>query len=77
MAARRVPFPAERRLVLDTLHLGRARPMMHGLLEVDVTRARAALRAHRARTGEAASFTAFVLACLGRAVAAHHADAPA
>jgi pyruvate/2-oxoglutarate dehydrogenase complex dihydrolipoamide acyltransferase (E2) component len=71
MAAHRVAFPPERRLVLDTLHLGRARPMMHGLLEVDVTRARAALRAHRARTGEAVSFTAFVLSCLGPAVAAH------
>jgi hypothetical protein len=36
---RRVPFPPERCLVLDTLHLGRDKPMMHGLIELDVTRA--------------------------------------
>jgi pyruvate/2-oxoglutarate dehydrogenase complex dihydrolipoamide acyltransferase (E2) component len=70
-ACRRVAFPLERRLVIDTLRLGRHKPMMHGLLEVDVTRARALLRAHRARTGETFSFTAFVLACVGNAVAAH------
>jgi pyruvate/2-oxoglutarate dehydrogenase complex dihydrolipoamide acyltransferase (E2) component len=70
-ACRRVAFPPERRLVLDTLRLGHGKPMMHGLLEVDVTRARRLLREHRARTGESLSFTAFVLSCLGRAVAAH------
>jgi hypothetical protein len=70
-ACRRVSFPPERRLVLDTLRLGRHRPMMHGLLELDVTRARQILREHREKTGEALSFTAFVLACVGKAVAAH------
>ncbi len=68
---RRVAFPPERRLVVDTLRLGHDKPMMHGLLELDVTRARQFLRDHRARTGETQSFTAFVLACLGKAVAAH------
>ena len=68
---RRVAFPPERRLVLDTLRLGQRKHMMHGLLEVDVTRARSLLREQRNRTGERLSFTAFVLACLGRAVAAH------
>lgn len=70
-ACRRVAFPPERRLVLDTLRLGHHKPMMHGLLEVDVTRARHLLREHRERTGERLSFTAFVLACLGKAVANH------
>ncbi len=70
-AFRRIPFPPERRLVLDTLRLGHRKPMMHGFLELDVTRARQLLRAHRLRTGESISFTAFVLACLGKAVAAH------
>ena len=68
---RRVAFPAERRLVLDTLRLGQRKHMMHGLLEVDVTRARGLLREEHERTGERLSFTAFVLACLGKAVAAH------
>ena len=45
--------------------------MMHGLLELDVTAARRLMREHRERTGEALSFTAFVLACVGKAVAAH------
>ncbi|MBI5545634.1 MAG: 2-oxo acid dehydrogenase subunit E2 [Deltaproteobacteria bacterium] len=71
LAFRRVAFPRERRLVLDTLRLGHNKPMMHGLLELDVTLARRMLREHRDRTGESLSFTAFVLACLGRAVAAH------
>ncbi|HPQ71740.1 MAG TPA: hypothetical protein PKW95_21625, partial [bacterium] len=70
-AFRRVPFPPERRLVLDTLRLGHNKPMMHGFMELNVTRARQLLRAHRLRTGESISFTAFVLACLGKAVAAH------
>jgi len=70
-AYRRIPFPPERRLVLDTLRLGHNKPMMHGFMELDVTRARQLLRAHRLRTGESISFTAFILACLGKAVAAH------
>lgn len=70
-AARRIPFPRERQLVLDGLYLGRDKPMMHGLLELDITRARRVLRQHRAATGEAISLTAFLLSCIGKAVAAH------
>jgi pyruvate/2-oxoglutarate dehydrogenase complex dihydrolipoamide acyltransferase (E2) component len=47
------------------------KPMMHGLLEVDVTEARAYLRDMKARTGESPSFTAFIISCVGRAVAEH------
>lgn len=68
---RTIAFPKERRLVLDTLHLGHRKPMMHGLLEVEITAARALLAEYKASVGEALSFTAFVLACLGRAAAAH------
>lgn len=57
--------------MLDTLHLGHEKPMMHALLEVDVTLARRRLREHRERTGTSLSFTAFVLGCLGKAAAAH------
>jgi pyruvate/2-oxoglutarate dehydrogenase complex dihydrolipoamide acyltransferase (E2) component len=42
--------------------------LIHGLLEVDVTHARALLRKHTARTGEMLSFTAFIVACLVHAV---------
>jgi pyruvate/2-oxoglutarate dehydrogenase complex dihydrolipoamide acyltransferase (E2) component len=41
---------------------------MHALVEVDVTEARRRLEAHRERTGESRSFTAFVITCLARAV---------
>ena len=44
------------------------KPMVHGLLEVDVTKVRAFLRDHKAKTGESLSFTAFIATCLARAV---------
>jgi pyruvate/2-oxoglutarate dehydrogenase complex dihydrolipoamide acyltransferase (E2) component len=47
--------------------------MIHGLLEVDVTRARTALREHKAQTGETLSFTAFLATCLAKAVDEHKA----
>jgi hypothetical protein len=43
-------------------------PMILGLTEVDVTRARAHLRDHKAKTGESLSFTAFIIAWVGKAV---------
>jgi len=46
-------------------------PRMHGLIEVDVSRARAFLRDHKAKTGEALSFTAFIIACVAKAVDEH------
>jgi hypothetical protein len=49
----------------------RERPLIHGLIEVDVTHARALLRDHHTRTGETVSFTAFVTACVARAVDEH------
>jgi pyruvate/2-oxoglutarate dehydrogenase complex dihydrolipoamide acyltransferase (E2) component len=65
------PFPRSRRLIVDNGRAhGRRHPMV-GLIEVDVTRARALLRERKASTGEGLSFTAFVVACLARAVAEH------
>ncbi|MBC8262869.1 MAG: 2-oxo acid dehydrogenase subunit E2 [Anaerolineales bacterium] len=60
-----------RRFALDAGYLGRRRHIVHGLLEVDVTRARQFIRQHKARTGEALSFTAFIITCLARAVDVH------
>lgn len=62
-------FPRNRDLMLDAGWNGRRRYMIHGFVELDVTEARRTIRAHKARTGETLSFTAFLLACLGRAVA--------
>jgi pyruvate/2-oxoglutarate dehydrogenase complex dihydrolipoamide acyltransferase (E2) component len=63
-----VPFPKIRRLMVDGGRMGRQKHTVHGLVEMDVTRARQAIREHKARTGEVLSFTGFVIACLGRAV---------
>lgn len=66
-----VPFPRERQIVVDGLAIGARRHVVHGLLEVDVTRARQFIREHKAHTGETLSVTAFVVACLAHALDAH------
>ncbi len=63
-----VPYPKMRRLEAIAYRSVQHKPMIHGLLEVDVTRARAFLREHKANTGESLSFTAFLIACLAQAV---------
>jgi len=63
-----VPYPKIQRLLGFLLRSLQRKPMFHFLLEVDVTRPRAFLREHKANTGEALSFTAFLIVCLGKAV---------
>ena len=63
-----VPYPKVRRVLGAMYPSIQRRPLIHGLLEVDVTRARAFLREHKAKTGEALSFTAFIITCLAQAV---------
>jgi pyruvate/2-oxoglutarate dehydrogenase complex dihydrolipoamide acyltransferase (E2) component len=71
--ARVIPFPKYQRFAAAAYWSVRHKPIIHGLLEVDVTGARAFLRAHRAKTGEALSFTAFLATCLAKAVDEHKA----
>jgi pyruvate/2-oxoglutarate dehydrogenase complex dihydrolipoamide acyltransferase (E2) component len=66
-----IPYPKSRHFMEEAIRSTHHKPMMHGLLEVDVTKARAWLRGLKAQTGEAPSFTAFIIACLGRAVDEH------
>jgi pyruvate/2-oxoglutarate dehydrogenase complex dihydrolipoamide acyltransferase (E2) component len=66
-----IPYPKARRFMEEAIRSTHHKPMMHGLLEVDVTKARAYLRDMKARTGESPSFTAFIISCLGRAVDEH------
>jgi pyruvate/2-oxoglutarate dehydrogenase complex dihydrolipoamide acyltransferase (E2) component len=66
-----VPFSTARQLVVDSLEIGVRRHVVHGLLEIDVTCARRFMRDHKTKTGEALSFTAFIVACFARAVDAH------
>jgi pyruvate/2-oxoglutarate dehydrogenase complex dihydrolipoamide acyltransferase (E2) component len=63
-----VDLPPGRRLWINALGLSGPTHWMYGLLEVDVTVARQFIAEHRARTGEALSFTGFLVYCLARAV---------
>jgi len=63
-----VPYPKIKRWMAVTYRSAQHKPMIHGLIEVDVTRARTFLREHKAHTGESLSFTAFIMACLAQAV---------
>jgi pyruvate/2-oxoglutarate dehydrogenase complex dihydrolipoamide acyltransferase (E2) component len=68
-----VPYPKYRRWMVAAFRSTHHKPMIHGLLEVDVSGARAHLRDHKAKTGESLSFTAFLIACLAKAVDEHKA----
>lgn len=68
-----VPFQRMRQLIADAGRFAQRKHIIRGLLEIDVTVARQFIREHRAQTGETLSFTAFVIACLGRAVEANKA----
>lgn len=63
-----LPYPRNRLLMVDGGRLGRQKHTIHGLVEFDITQARQAIRQHKAQTGEALSFSAFFLACLGKAI---------
>lgn len=63
-----VPVALAQRQIGDLLDLAARRHVMHALLELDITDARRAIREQRAETGEPLSFTAFVVACLARAI---------
>jgi len=62
------PFPRGRHDIVDALEVGVRRHMVHALLEIDVTRARQLIRDREASAGERLSFTAFLVACLARAI---------
>src|SRR5918911_1046325 len=66
-----IPYPKSRHFMEEAIRSTHHKPMMHGLIEVDVTKARTYQRDVKARTGESPSFTAFIIACLGRAVDEH------
>lgn len=68
-----VSYPKYRRFSAAAYRSVSHKPMIHGLIEVDVTKPRAILRDYKARTGESLSFTAFLATCLAKAVDEHKA----
>ncbi|WP_459195069.1 2-oxo acid dehydrogenase subunit E2 [Halosimplex sp. J119] len=65
------PFSRRRRGTVDYMRAAGRRSNVHGLVEIDVTEARSAIRTIEAETGEDVSFTAFLVNCLGRAIEDH------
>ena len=66
-----IPYPKLRRWMAAAFRATQYKPMIHGLIEFDVTGARTFLRDHKAKTGESLSFTAFIITCLAKAVDEH------
>ena len=62
------PFLKVRRAYLHVLEAGRRKNIIHGLIEIDVTKARRRLR-QAEQAGRDLSFTAFLMSAVARAVA--------
>jgi pyruvate/2-oxoglutarate dehydrogenase complex dihydrolipoamide acyltransferase (E2) component len=65
------PFPVVRRAYADGLALAQRQHTIHGLVEADIDRARPLLRDGRDASGDPLSLTAWVAACVARAVEEH------
>jgi pyruvate/2-oxoglutarate dehydrogenase complex dihydrolipoamide acyltransferase (E2) component len=63
-----VPFPQAQREIALMLRLTEHKHIIRGLMEVDVTIPRRVIHEQKARGEEPLSFTAFIAACLGKAV---------
>lgn len=63
--------PVLRRFSIDAGVRARRKHAIHGLLEMDVTRARQVIRDHKTRTGESLSFTGYIITCLAKAIEAN------
>jgi len=62
------PFLPTRRVISDMLDAASRKHMIHGLIEVDVTKPRQRIREIKEQTGESLSFTGFIIYCCARAV---------
>ncbi len=67
------PYTKYRRWLVEMFRSVQHKRMMHALYEVDVTEARTRLTERQTTTGEVVSFTAFLIACLAKAVDEHKA----
>lgn len=62
------PFPTIRNATVDLLTVAGRKPMIHGLVEIDVAEPRRRLREIKEATGRSLSFTGFIIYCCARAV---------
>lgn len=62
------PFPKIRRAYVDVLREGHRHHIIHGLVEVDVTRARSILRDRSSDASVPLSFTGWIVACVSKCV---------
>jgi len=63
-----VPFPITQRVIAALQRFAEHKHLIHALTEGDVTAPRQVIREQKARGEEPLSFTAFIAACLGKAV---------
>ena len=63
-----VPFPKAQQILAAAMRSTAHKHMIHVLTEVDVTAPRQLIHEQKARGREPLSFTAFIAACLGKAV---------
>lgn len=68
---RTVSVPKQRRFSIDAGRMGRHKHIVHGLVEMDVTKARQEIRAYKEKTGKRLSFSAYIANCLGDAIGRH------
>jgi len=66
-----IPFTMNRRMVAASASVAREQNNIQALIEVDISEPRRLIREHHQRTGERLSLTAYVTACLARAIAEH------
>jgi len=62
------PFPSIRKATVDLLAVASRKHMIHGLIEVDVTRPRRRLAQIKQQSGQSLSFTGFIIYCCAQAV---------
>lgn len=62
------PVHPFRQLVIDGMDLASKKHCIHGLVQVDISQARARLRLLKTHQGESPSFTGFIVYCCARAV---------
>jgi pyruvate/2-oxoglutarate dehydrogenase complex dihydrolipoamide acyltransferase (E2) component len=65
------PFPKMREMIVDTVEQGLRKHHTKGLIELDVTKGREYIRKHKEKTGEALSFTGWIVKCIAQAVNEH------